>query len=211
MHVGALFVAGGYILAASSLNLETYEKRKNSLVSMLVILVVSVTVLLSILPLFHNKLENVSAMSDVIDSVNKGAFGGSVYLVGMEITDLGSLILYAPLMMLYFFFSPMVMDWHAVSDVVAFALDSSVYIVLFYIISRTMIKGNVSRVARVLMKYLMIALMCGALVMSLGTKTAGTALRHRAKFFPMIVLVYAIRSMRKDDHEKSIEMERTAR
>ena len=109
---------------------------------------------------------------------------GSTYLLWMQKLGVGLRLLFSPVRMFYLLFSPLPFDWRGLSDVAVFCIDSLVYIVLVVLMFRPPLLGGAAQLKR----FLGYAVLVLTFVFALGTTNAGTAVRHRAKFLPLLVL-----------------------
>ena len=112
---------------------------------------------------------------------------GSTYLLWMQKLGVGLRLLLSPVRMFYLLFSPLPFDWRGLSDVAVFCIDSLVYIVLVVLMFRPPLLGGAAQLKR----FLGYAVLVLTFVFALGTTNAGTAVRHRAKFLPVLVLAAA--------------------
>ena len=133
------------------------------------------------------KFKNIDDISDVFN-VASSSRGGSAYLTGLKINNLGQMILYAPLKMLYFIGAPMPWNWRSGLDLFSFFTDSVLYLVVLYTLAKTVAKGNTSPIIRVLM----LSLLGAMLVFGVGVGNAGTAIRHRQKLFPVFMVLIGV-------------------
>jgi hypothetical protein len=85
-------------------------------------------------------------------------------------------------------FSPLPFEWRELSDVVVFCVDSLFYIVLTVMMFLRPLLGKTVQLKR----FLIYAVLVVTLIFSIGTSNAGTAVRHRAKFLPVMVLAAAV-------------------
>ena len=114
--------------------------------------------------------------------------GGATYLRNYKINSIVDFIILVPLRLIYFVFSPMPYDVRGVGDLAAIILDSSFYYFLVYIIirSRKIIKDNIFRIFP---KVFFILFLTVSIGFALGTENSGTAMRHRSKIFPALIIV----------------------
>lgn len=107
-----------------------------------------------------------------------GNLGRSNYLTNVSITSFMDMIKFFPIKTLYFFMSPVPWEITSIMDLLVFLLDSFLYLLLFYRI----LKVNKSWMFFLIISYFpyIIAIF-----------NVGTAIRHRAKFFPIIILIAA--------------------
>jgi len=114
--------------------------------------------------------------------------GGATYLRNYKINSVVDFLILIPLRLIYFVFSPMPYDVRGVGDLAAIILDSSFYYFLIYIIirSRKIIKDNMFRIFPKIFFILFLTVSIG---FALGTENSGTAMRHRSKIFPALIIV----------------------
>jgi hypothetical protein len=117
-----------------------------------------------------------------------GEEGGSNYLQNYEISSAIDFITLVPLKFIYFIFSPMPYDIRGIGDLTAILIDSSFYYFLIFKIirSRELISNNLFRIFP---KIFFILFLVVSLGFALGTENSGTAMRHRAKIFPALLMV----------------------
>lgn len=120
------------------------------------------------------------------DKLQHASRDRAAYLSSMTVTSPASLVWQLPIRMVFLNFTPFPWMVTAVVDVVGL-LDAFFYITLFYIIFTTR--------RFIITRPLYIALLgcyitCIAMF-SIGTSNYGTAMRHRAKFMPILVIVAA--------------------
>lgn len=123
----------------------------------------------------------------------------STYTAGItKQTGLAGIIINSPIRIVYFLWVPMPWDFRGLSDIIAF-LGSS----LFYggVVFRSIYRFFRRRVAednKTLMLALLLIALSGAMVFAWGVDSAGSALRHREKFFFVYLLLYAVFQQDKD-------------
>lgn len=197
MHSGCFVIAVGYFLAFLSYN-PSLQKIKFT--GWTIILAVILVLFVLFFSAFQNILASrFSALADngveetLVNVYTSRHIGGSRYLTWLPVTNPFLSILFAPLKMFYFLFSPLPTEWRGMSDIVAFLLDSSLYLYLSYFIMKNKPK---KREYRLLRYYLLTAFLLMTLVFSFGTNFAGTAIRHRAKAISILVIAYAVSKKR---------------
>jgi hypothetical protein len=124
--------------------------------------------------------------------------GGATYLRNFKVNSPIDLVLFMPLRLVYFIFSPMPYDVRGLGDLVAIFLDSSFYYFLVYmiVVSRNFIKRNIFTIFP---KIFLILFLTISLGFALGTENSGTAMRHRSKVFPvLLVAVIFIESIKQN-------------
>jgi hypothetical protein len=114
--------------------------------------------------------------------------GGATYLRNYQINSVVDFILLVPLRFIYFIFSPMPYDVRGIGDLAAILLDSSFYYFLIYTIIRS-VKTASKSVFRIFPKIFFVLFLTVSIGFALGTENSGTAMRHRSKVFPVLVIV----------------------
>ena len=135
--------------------------------------------------------ENDSSLIEKYKSNSGNEDGGSNYLQNYEISSAFDFITLVPLKCIYFIFSPMPYDVRGIGDMVAILIDSSFYYFLIFKITRSR-KVIANNFFRLLPKILFILFLIVSLGFAIGTENSGTAMRHRAKIFPALLMVFII-------------------
>jgi hypothetical protein len=119
---------------------------------------------------------------------------GSAYLTGITTTSLGGIVTFLPLFLFYFFFSPTPEMIRGILDIATFLLNSSIYIYITIIGIRSYkkIKNRLTKKEKQIIKALLIGVLFTGAVFSVGTRNAGTAMRHRDKILPFLIVIFAI-------------------
>lgn len=135
--------------------------------------------------------ENDSSLIEKYKSNSGNEEGGSNYLQNYEISSAFDFITLVPLKCIYFIFSPMPYDVRGIGDIAAVLIDSSFYYFLFLKIiwSRKLISINLFRIFP---KIFFILFLIVSLGFAVGTENSGTAMRHRAKIFPALLMAVII-------------------
>lgn len=126
--------------------------------------------------------------------------GGSSYLLNYEISSVVDFIILVPLKLIYFVFSPMPYELRGIGDFTAILIDSSFYYFLIFKITRNR-KRIANNFFRLLPKIFFILFLVVSLGFALGTENSGTAMRHRAKIFPALLMVVIFMVSIKDNNK----------
>ena len=139
---------------------------------------------------FSNKFDNI-ADSEIELAVTRQAEGGSAYLTFLEgHNNIFLLIFMMPLICFYFMFSPMPWNWRGLTDLAMFFGDSIVYIfLLIYIIKHI---KHLPKVRKQFVYCVLLAVGMLFFIFSAGTHNAGTAVRHRGKGLPSLLICFAL-------------------
>lgn len=188
MHSATIVIAVGYIFAYIF-----YDERNNKLsfsfksIFSFFFSVVVLGIILSNESLFLAKFSKMESLSD-LNQIAVSGWGGSVYLTGINVNNPLQLIVFSPIKMLYFLGSPMPLNWRGINDVITFFIDGLIYLILTIQIVRNYRKSKEKNYP---MLFLGISIFSFLFVFGIGINNAGTALRHRNKIFPLLVILWA--------------------
>lgn len=199
MHAGCVGFLFGYCMA-----FLVYKRKDDvvkisysSYISLFFILIIGLFMFLNMDTLGEKLL---GADMDYIQEKNAGAGGGSDYLTWIDLSSPLQLIVFSPLKILYFLFSPMIMDWRGINDIAASALDGIVYVYACW----RMIRYRVEEPRyNFLKKILFISIFSTVFIFSFGTSNSGTAIRHRAKICSAFLIISAISSNKEKKRNSS--------
>lgn len=195
MHEGCIALLLGYMICTF-----VYDRRttcvhfsRYSIVALGVIALISI-VLIIYADAFFGKLGQFVGLSsgEVMESVmgiSESVEAESTYLTWLSYSNPVHLILFVPLKMFYFLYSPIPFDWRGIMDVIAFLMDSLIYLFLSYKIVMTSIPNKRIRNLRA---FLLVAFLITTFMFSMGTIAAGTAIRHRAKILSILLFCYGL-------------------
>jgi len=115
------------------------------------------------------------------------AVGRAAYLTDLTMQSTMDVVWQTPIRIVYFLFTPFPWMVREAADIFGF-VDALLYTGLALLILRNWknIRGN--SLARVAVLFLAV----GLIVFALGTSNYGTAIRHRAKFAPLLIVVAAV-------------------
>jgi hypothetical protein len=137
-----------------------------------------------------NKFGNADLTSEEFyQSMGADVEAGSQYLQGLTYNSFYDVLLYSPLKMFYFLYSPVPLDWRGMMDIITFFLDSLVYFIIsIYVLrySKSLTKD------KPLVIILLLLLIIVLFTFAYGTIAAGTAVRHRNKFLAILLVIWAI-------------------
>lgn len=191
MHSGSIGTIVGYMIVYI-----LYNRRKNefkftfrSIFACILVFAIS-TFYLQNMDIWGNKMEGMDGENTeeiLVSQYNSALGGGSDYLTNLPVNNMGGVLIFSPLKMLYFVFSPMPWDWRGFNDLLAFCIDSIIYLTLCWGI----IKNVENKYIR-LRTGLIISLLSVVFIFAIGVTNTGTAMRHRAKILPLFVVAYCI-------------------
>ncbi|WP_411843783.1 hypothetical protein [Salinicoccus sp. HZC-1] len=145
------------------------------------------------LPIF-NKVDQVLNNNDNIYEAFTSSRGDTAYLTGLEVNNLFQVVLFSPIKVIYFIASPMPWSVRNVSDLISFFLDG-----VFYLFALAVFIRNIDVIRkRPILGILLLSILAGWLIFGLGISNAGTALRHRFKFFYFIIVALGVAWSKKD-------------
>lgn len=196
MHSGCIMVLIGYILSFFIYNRRTKSIQiSNSFIPAFTLSAIAFFILVSNMESFLGKLGGIGDVATedmMVDLYNVNREAGSRYLDWLDITTPTQAILFAPLKMFYFLFSPIPLDWRSPIDAIAFLLDSCIYIFLFYKIIKNQ---NDSKERKYLIRFLLVSFFLTTFLFAFGTIASGTAVRHRAKIIAFLFVCYGLTSI----------------
>ncbi len=194
MHSGVIGVLMGYAIAFITYNPDDQKINlsRNTVASVIFMLAIGLTAS-SYMELFADKLDKYDSIDDIVDVTNQVQTGGSDYLMWISTDSVVMSLLFAPLKMFYFLFSPLPTEWRGIRDIFAFLIDAAIYMSLCYAAWRYSATSNVTRNIK---KYLIAALLTVTFIFAYGTTNGGTAMRHRAKILPLVVMIFAVSTIK---------------
>ena len=134
------------------------------------------------------KFKNIEEISDIYTVTNYRE-GGSVYLENLMVSSPIELMLYGPIKGLFFLTMPLPMYWRGFMDVLTFIVDSCLYLgTIIYLVWYRNKFGH----RRTLVIGLILALLGSVLIFGVGVSNAGTAVRHRQKLVPVVLVTLAV-------------------
>ena len=136
-------------------------------------------------------IDEMVRLADIYNSLNDA---GSGYLKSVSTDSLGKIIMYSPLLIFYFLYSPTPEMLRGVLDVATFLLNSSIFILLTIgsIKKYQSIKKYLNLKEKRIIKSLLVSFIFTTFVFSVGTRNSGTAIRHRDKVVLPIIIIYGI-------------------
>lgn len=189
-HSGVIGISLGYVFAYLFYKKESnnFKFSANTILAFILIFgifVLSFTVLNDFL---FGKFTDVENIDDIFKTATPSGAGGSAYLKGLEINNLGQFILFIPIKSLYFLFSPFPWDWRGVFDIFTFLFDSMLYMITIYNIVK-----NIKLLRKKPLTISLVLMLLGAvLIFATGVSNTGTAMRHRQKLLPVILMLLGI-------------------
>lgn len=188
-HGGVIFIGAGY---AISLVMGKKNQKQYQILFFILFIIVFI--------LFKDKLlesvggGNIDEMVRLADVYNSLNDAGSGYLKSISTDTLGKILIYSPLLIFYFLYSPTPEMLRGVLDIATFLLNSSIFILLTIgsIKKYQNIKKYLNVKEKRIIKSLLVSFIFTTFVFSVGTRNAGTAMRHRDKVVLPIIIIYGI-------------------
>ncbi len=134
------------------------------------------------------KFKGAEEMEDIYTQANK-RLGESAYLTGMTINNPIQFIIYGPIKTFYFLTSPLPMNWRGGMDIFSFFFDSLIYFITLWFIWKN---WKYFKIQKPLVIGLILTLIGVAFIFGIGVSNAGTAIRHRQKILPLILILLAV-------------------
>ena len=149
----------------------------------LLILIIIAGVLMSGIG-FHRRFRNISTLDDVIRQQEYRTKGRAVYLENFTLAKPIDIIWQLPIRIIYFLFTPFPWMISSPADFIGFA-DVAFYIVLMICAWKR--RNNWLYGKRALPLLLMFLVLVA--IFAMGTSNYGTAIRHRVKIAPMLIIL----------------------
>jgi hypothetical protein len=195
MHSGMIGMLLGYMMAFTLYKHETgkivFSFRSSIAICLCIAFLMFLISIGVFTEYFDRLLESEDATAEFISQVNSETEGDSKYLTWINADSPTQAIVFSPLKMFYFLFSPIPFDWRGLRDLIAFCLDSSIIIYLFFTIFKGL-KWIRQKKDKAIVKFLLTAILITAFIYGYGVFTAGTAMRHRTKIIPALIVMAAI-------------------
>lgn len=204
-HGGVVFTAVGYFMGILG-----GEKNKKTLQYIFFIVVLIGFIIFKdqlLEEIGGGDIDKTVQLASIYSSLNDSSSG---YLRGVDTKSLGQLIMYLPLLIFYFLYSPTPEMFRGVLDILTFVLNSTIFIYFtagtFYFYLKE--KKRFTLLEKKIIKCLTISSLLTIIVFSVATRNFGTAIRHRDKILPILTVVFAI-SRNRYIYEKEKKNERT--
>lgn len=205
-HAGVVGLAVGYIVIR-----VIYDgKREKMNLSMkgilfaLLFLMVFVFLYNNYSDTLFGKVRGVEDISDIAQSYQNGGSDYSAY-VGNSNNPL-NLVIYTPIRMAYFLFSPFPWQWRGLEDIIAFCFSSMFY--MWVVIQAIRRLRDMDKMKRSLVIALLILVFCAAFVFAWGVSNTGTAIRHRDKMVVLYAVLYGLATEKKDQSKRGFISEK---
>lgn len=185
IHSAVISIGLGYIIALLFYNPHTqrYEFKRNTVI-VAVLLYVAIAIIFSrYANIFLNRIQYDDER--ILFRRLSRSVGDAAYLKNVKITNIQTALLYMPIKLIYYLFSPMPWDWRGIADVIAFVLDSSVFIGLTVILVRNLHGNYHYRIKN----SFFISMMCCALIYAGGSQNAANAMRHRNTLLGVYIIL----------------------
>jgi hypothetical protein len=134
------------------------------------------------------KFKGAEEMEDIYAQANS-RLGESAYLTGMTINNPAQFIIYGPVKAFYFLTAPLPMNWRDGMDIFSFFFDSLIYFITLWFIWKN---WWAYKYQKPLIIGLILTLIGIAFIFGIGVSNAGTAIRHRQKIIPLILILLAV-------------------
>ncbi len=206
MHAGVIGVILGYTVAFILYNPDSQRVTisKNTIISLIFLAAISAGAS-SYMGLFTGKFAEYENINDIVEVTNKTNGGGSDYLKWINSNSVAMSLMFAPLKMFYFLFSPLPTEWRGPNDLIGFMVDGGIYMYMFYTMWRNRAAGAINRNFKI---FLLTSIMVVTFIFAYGTTNAGTAFRHRNKIVSLVVVAFAISSVKSNEYESKEDEDR---
>lgn len=199
-HTGMVGFLIGYIITFIFVgNEKSAKKKSNNFIFFMLIIAIAILLFYND-ELFLTKFN--SSEETGIKTINLNNYGESAYLQSFGTLSSWKVFLLTPLKMIYFLFSPLPTDWRGLGDVATFLFDSLLYIFLIVSITIGSMKSKMDKKLKI--GVLIIVIIC-TFIFAYGTGNAGTAMRHRYKLLPLLLIAFGLFSGNRVRKHKKFE------
>ncbi|MDD4564169.1 MAG: hypothetical protein PHE79_01590 [Eubacteriales bacterium] len=195
-HMGVIAVMIGYI-CVFLIYKPKYNKFhvacKNIILSALIVFIVIILYNSFGDSFFAGKLRGIESINDI--ALRGADYGGSGYDLGTrDVDSIGGLLLYSPLRIFYFLFSPFPWQYRNIIDLLAFIFSGFIYLIDIVLAIKVIFNRKIGKKSkkRTLLIALLIVCICSTFVFAWGVSNTGTAIRHRDKFISIFASILAI-------------------
>ena len=189
-HSGTLAVLVGYIVIRVFYDnkREIVNIKASNILITLIIAFVAVFVISRSEGQFTGKFSGVDSLEDIANTNDMGRSSYAQY-VGNSNNPV-SFILFTPLRLFFFLFSPVPWMWRGFADMIAFFFSSLYYLIV--IINVIKFLRTRKEKHRVTVIAFFIVAFAAVFVFAWGTSNAGTATRHRDKMLILFAILWAL-------------------
>lgn len=189
-HGGSIAILAGYVVL-----LLLFDNRRERLRLTFRSITLSIVALLVLLFLYTRYgdilFSKVASIDEIGDIANEAQAGGSTYgAYAGNSSSIGNMIIYTPIRILLFLYSPFFWQIRGLNDIIALCFDSLFYIVVTLRFRKALRHADKTRKAELLC--LIIIAFATAFVFGWGVSNVGTAIRHRDKVIVVWIVMYAL-------------------
>ena len=196
MHAGVIGLGLGYLITYTMYSPKAMKVKITFYTFLSIAMAIGVVAFfLANINMVGGKFAGVEMSDEYIaeELTTAGSKGGSNYMSWLNTSSPIVGLVTLPLRMIFFLFSPIPPYMRGLGDLFAFVCDGFIYMYLMWHIIRAKPQN---RAMKRLRDFLLVSVLVTTAIFSLGTNTAGTAIRHRAKYLSVILVAYgATRSM----------------
>ena len=169
---------------------EKYNINRKNIIFTIIMSMFMCFILIRFQDILLGKFNNVDSLESVANTNN---FGNSSYAnyVGNS-NSIFNFIIYTPLRIVFFLFSPLPFLWRSVSDIIAFFLDSLLFVTSIYYAIKYINIHKEQNINKNLLTSLLLIAMSSSFVFGWGVSNTGTACRHRNKFICIYIVLLAL-------------------
>jgi hypothetical protein len=146
------------------------------------------------------KFKGAEEMEDIYTQANS-RLGESAYLTEMTINNPAQFIMYGPIKAFYFLTAPLPMNWRGGMDIFSFFFDSLIYFITLWFIWKN---WWAFKYRKPLIIGLILTLIGIAFIFGIGVSNAGTAIRHRQKIIPLMLILLAVMMDEKSKYKAAL-------
>lgn len=191
-HSGVIGILVGYMFTYIFYNrkINSFKISVKTTILLLVFTFLGIAIL-NQSDVFLGKFKNIDELEDIISTANSRT-GGSVYLTSLKLNNWWQVLIYSPIYMFYFLTSPLPWNWRGLNDIVTFFIDSSLYFIFVFMLIKNLRYRNKSLYHKNVILGLAMSDLLTIFIFGIGVQNAGTAMRHRHKILPLLLIIFTI-------------------
>lgn len=205
-HSGVIgiFIGYSFMFLFYRNDIKSYRFTVRTVVNFLILTVVVYLATVQFSDSLLGKFSKAEDMSDIYNTANISR-GESAYLTSLTISNPVQFAIFGPVRAFFFLTAPLPMNWRGFIDVFSFLFDSLFYLWVIYYFLRN---RKLFSLYKPLLTGIIIMMLSVSLIFGIGVNNAGTAIRHRQKVLPIVVVMSAIMIDEKCRNKYDLDNER---
>lgn len=178
-HSGSAAVAIGYIVIVFLYDRrnKVFRFKAKNMITAIILIVIVAFLYINYGGVLFGKMQDINSVDDVAQMNSSGGSSYAQYVGNSN--NIINMIIFTPLRIVFFLFSPFPWQWRGLSDIIAFVFSSMFFLYVAW--SDIRFLRSKEKKNRTLVIALTIVAVCTVFVFAWGVSNTGTACRHRDK------------------------------